>query len=129
MQREAHQKACEEAAEFARQYVLKEAEKANVTLQRLLQGIAQDMDAEEEKIFYDKDRGRCVKGPKQRALGACAKARDQAISILGVKAPEKIEASGKLNLDHELSPEVQEVFDKIYGRGGKLDQKRKPRKL
>lgn len=128
MRSEAYHKACEEAAEFARQFVLREAEKADLTVQRILKGIVQDMDAEEEKVFYDKDRGRCVLGPKQRALGACAKARDQAMSILGIKAPEKIEASGSVNLDHELTPALQEVFDKIYGRG-KVDQKRKPRKL
>jgi hypothetical protein len=128
MRSEAHEKACEEAAEFARQFVLREAEKADLTLQKILKGIVEDMDAEEEKVFFDKDRNRCVKGPKQRAYSARAKARDQAISILGIKAPEKIEASGSVNLDHELTPALQEVFDKIYSRG-KVDQKRKPRKL
>lgn len=122
------EKAREVAAEYARQFVLDQCEKADLTLQKVLNGIVEDMDAEEEKVFYDKDRGKCIVGPKQRAHGARAKARDQAISILGIKAPEKIEASGSVNLDHELTPALQEVFDKIYGRD-KVDQKRKPRKL
>jgi hypothetical protein len=122
------EKAREVAAEYARQFVLAQCEKADLTLQKVLNGIVEDMDAEEEKVFYDKDRGKCIVGPKQRAHGARAKARDQAISILGIKAPEKIEASGSVNLDHELTPALQEVFDKIYGRD-KVDQKRKPRKL
>lgn len=128
MKVEVCEKAREVAAEYARQFVLAQCEKADLTLQKVLNGIVEDMDAEEEKVFYDKDRGKCIVGPKQRAHGARAKARDQAISILGIKAPEKIEASGSVNLDHELTPALQEVFDKIYGRD-KVDQKRKPRKL
>ena len=127
MRSEAHHKSCDEAEEFWRGLVLAQCLKADLTLDKVLKGIVEDLDAEEEKIFYDKDRGRCIKGPKQRAHGARAKARDQAISILGIKAPEKVEASGTLNLDHTLPAEIQEVFDKIYSRTD--DTQRKPRKL
>ena len=127
MRSEAHEKSCEEAAEYARQFVLKQCEKADLTLQKVLKGIVDALDADENKIFYDKDRGKCVSGPNQTAWGARAKAIDQAISILGIKAPEKVEASGTLNLDHTLPAEIQEVFDKIYARTD--DTQRKPRKL
>ena len=127
MNKEVCDKVGTEAAEFARKAVLIACDKAELTLGKVLKGIVEDLDAEEEKVFYDKDRGKCINGPKQRAHGARAKARDQAISILGIKAPEKVEASGTLNLDHTLPAEIQEVFDKIYSRTD--DQKRKPRKL
>jgi hypothetical protein len=104
------------AADHGRKKVLKDCKEVKLTPRRVLRRLAEGLDAIENKIFYDKDRGRCIVGPDQINWSARQKAVDQAISILGLKPPEKKEINGELKLNHELTPEVQDLFNRIYAR-------------
>jgi hypothetical protein len=112
--------------EKQRVIVLKQCEKVGLTTNKTLTRIAEGLDALENKIFYDKDRGKCITGPDMITWAARLKAIDQAISILDLKPPEKNELSGNITINSELSPEVQDIFNKIYGKN---DKKRRAPKL
>lgn len=109
------EKLCEKSLEIARAETLKHCKAVKLTPRRVLKRIAEGLDAKENKVFYDKDIGECVIGPDQINWTARQKAIDQAVSILDLKPAEKKEISGKLTMNHELSPELQEMFDSIYG--------------
>jgi hypothetical protein len=78
-----------EAGEIARADTLKHCKAIGLTPRKVLRRIKEGLYAKENKIFYDKDRGRCVVGPDQINHTARAKAVDQAISVFGINAPEK----------------------------------------
>lgn len=120
---------CIESAEIARAEVLAKAQKAGLKVEKIIAGIVEAMDANENKIFYDKDRGKCISGPEQIAWMPRLKAIDTAIGLLGIKAPEKQEVSGNLDFNHDLSPELQEVFNRIYEKGKTIGSHRRASKL
>ena len=122
-------KDCEAAAEIARAFVLKQAEKEGLKVEKILKKLVEAMDANENKVFFDKDRGRCFVGPEQIAWMPRLKAIDTAIGLLGIKAPDKQEVSGNLDFNHDLSPELQEVFNRIYEKGKASDSHRRASKL
>jgi hypothetical protein len=68
-------------------------------------------------------------GPEQIAWMPRLKAIDTAIGLLGIKAPDKQEVSGNLDFNHDLSPELQEVFNRIYEKGKASDSHRRASKL
>ena len=120
---------CVESAEIARAEVLAKAQKAGLKVEKIIAGIVEAMDANENKVFFDKDRGRCFVGPEQIAWMPRLKAIDTAIGLLGIKAPDKQEVSGNLDFNHDLSPELQEVFNRIYEKGKASDSHRRASKL
>jgi hypothetical protein len=80
-----------EAREIARAEVLKECRRkdVNLGLRRVLRKISEGLEAQENKVFYDKDRGKCIVGPDQINWSARQKAVDQAMAILDLKPAEK----------------------------------------
>ena len=54
-----------EAGVIARADTLKHCKAANLTPSRFLKRISEALDATESKVFYDKDRGKCITGPAQ----------------------------------------------------------------
>lgn len=80
-----------EAAEIAHDEILKRCDKIGVTTDKVLTRINEGLDATENKVFYDKDRGRCVLSPDLIAWGVRTNSIDQAMTVRGMKAPEKIE--------------------------------------
>jgi hypothetical protein len=99
---------CQEAADYARKQVLKDCKAVGLTARKTIQRIKDGLDALETKVFYDKDRGKCVVGPDQINFTARAKAVDQAISILDLKAPEKQQIDLTINNLPELIRDARE---------------------
>ena len=75
--------------EYLRSQTIKAFKKAGVTLGRVAKRISEGLDANENKVFYDKDRGKCVVGPDMINWAARQKAIDQAVAILDIKPAEK----------------------------------------
>lgn len=62
-----NKKACQTAGDDARQQTVRELEKAGVTKSLTCKRLKESLDAIENKVFYDKDRGKCVVGPDEVA--------------------------------------------------------------
>lgn len=90
-----------EAAEIAHDEILKRCENIGLTTDKVLTRINDGLDATENKVFYDKDRGKCVLSPDLIAWGVRTNSIDQAIAIKGMKAPEKLEI--KTDIAEELA--------------------------
>lgn len=80
-----------EAAAIAHSEILKRCDDIGLTADKVLMRINDGLDAKENKVFYDKDRGRCVLSPDLIAWGVRTNSIDQAMTVRGMKAPEKIE--------------------------------------
>jgi len=80
---------CGFAHEVARADVLKAFDSENVGVLTLVKAIKAGLKAREVKANYDKDLGAWAYSKSMIAWGARQKAIDQAIGILGIKAPEK----------------------------------------
>lgn len=119
MKTEDRERLGKEAGEIARADTLKHCKAVRLTPRLVVRRIKEGLDAKENKVFYDKDRGKCIIGPDMINHTARAKAIDQAISILDLKPAEKKEISGTVAINHELSPEVESMFEKIYQKGTK----------
>jgi hypothetical protein len=96
---------CTKANEIARSQTLKQCKSVGLTSRRVVRRIKEGLDALENKVFYDKDRGKCVFSPDMINWSARQKAIDQAISILDLKPAEKhkVEHSGKVTLEDIVS--------------------------
>jgi len=77
-----------EAAKLAHAKVLREAKSVKLTTKKVLRRIAQGLDAKENRVFYDKDRGKCVVGPDMISWTARAKSIDQAMVVLDMTPKE-----------------------------------------
>ena len=130
--------ACQLAGDDARKQTLKECAIVGLTTRKTLKAIAEGLVAHEVKTSFDKDRARWAYSGDLIDHKTRLSAAALAISILDLKPPEKKELTGSLTLNHELPPELQGMFDKIYSKGklvnpkikkGKNDKKRKPSKL
>ncbi|HBJ75191.1 MAG TPA: hypothetical protein DDY86_06730 [Syntrophaceae bacterium] len=93
---------CQQAADYARKKVLNECKSVGLTSRLTIRRIKEGLNALENKVFYDKDRGRCVVGPDMVNYAARAKAIDQSISILELQPATKLELSGNLNIYDKL---------------------------
>jgi len=104
---------CVESAEIARAEVLEKARKEGLKVEKIIKTLVEAMDANENKVFFDKDRGRCFVGPEQIAWMPRLKAIDTAIGLLGIKAPEKQEVSfpnGAPITFNEISTHEREIL-------------------
>lgn len=88
----------EQAAEISHQIVLKHCSDAGLTVPRVLKEISDAINAEEVKVAYSPTEGSWQYSKKIKAWQVRQKAIDQAVAILGIKAPEKqdIKTSGNL---------------------------------
>ena len=83
------------AAETARKQVLKHCKSVGLSARLTLKRVREGLDALENKVFYDKDRGKCITGPDMINWTARQKAVDQSMVILELKPPEKHELDVK----------------------------------
>jgi hypothetical protein len=104
----------QKCAEIARDAVLKDCKMVGLTLRKTLRRVKDGLDAKETKANYDKDRGKWVYSAPMVDWSARAKAVDQAISIFGIKAPEKHE--------HEVVG-IEDILREIHGKR-QADQKK-----
>lgn len=93
-----NEKLGKEAGELARAETLKHCKAVKFTPRRILQRLSEGLDAKENKVFYDKDRGKCIVGPDQIAHDVRLDAAKVGISIWGMKAPDKIEMNHQGNI-------------------------------
>jgi hypothetical protein len=114
-----NKKACLAAGDEARKQTLKECKAIGLTTRKTLKAIAEGLVAHEVKTNYDKDRARWAYSDDLIDHKTRLSAAALAISILDLKPPEKKELTGTLTLNHELPPEVETMFEKIYGKGKK----------
>lgn len=98
----------DKAKEIAREKILSLCKRVRLTPQRTLKRISESLDAKEHKVFYDKDRGRCVIGPTMIDWAARAKAIDQAIAILDIKPAEKID----LTINEDLADRIRKARER-----------------
>jgi hypothetical protein len=92
-----------EAAKIARRKVLEQARAVKLSTKRILQRISEGLDAVDNKVFYDKDRGRCIVGPDQVDHGRRLEAAGMGIMIHEMKPCEKkkvdLNVKGALNIN------------------------------
>jgi len=110
---------CQIAGDYARKQTLKECAIVGLTTRKTLKAITEGLAAHEVKTNYDKDRARWAYSNDLIDHKTRLSAAALAISILDLKPPEKKELTGSLTLNHELPPEVETMFEKIYGKGKK----------
>ncbi len=108
-----------EAALVARKVILVEAERVKLSTRRVLQRISDGLDATENKVFYDKDRGECVVGPDQINWTARQKAADQGIVVLDLKPPDKAKVDMNIKGDLKIN-----VIDRFESGGKPVDNSR-----
>lgn len=95
--------------EYLRVQTLKEAKRLGVSRRHVLTRISEGLDALENKIFYDKDRGKCVVGPNTINWTARQKAVDQAVAILQLKPAERVDVQAE---------GIEAVLERIYAKRG-----------
>jgi isopenicillin N synthase-like dioxygenase len=83
------EKFCQESLEIARAETLKHCKAVKLTPRRVLKGIAEGLDAKENKVFYDRQTEKVVYSKKLINWTARQKAIDQAVSILDLTPVEK----------------------------------------
>jgi hypothetical protein len=94
-------------AEYIRGETLKEARRLGVSRRRVLKRISEGLDALENKVFYDKDRGKCVVGPNMINWTARQKAIDQAVAVLQLKPAERLDVQAE---------GIEVVLERIYAK-------------
>lgn len=95
MKIEEREKLGKESGEIARKHTLKEARVVGLTPRKALKRLSESLDAVENKVFYDKDRGRCVVGPDEVAHRIRLDAAKLTTSLLDMMPAEKIQFPGK----------------------------------
>lgn len=98
-----------EAADVAHSEILKLCDQIGLSKNKVLTRINEGLDANENKVFYDKDRGKCITGPDQINWNARQKAVDQAVSIWGMKAPEKLDVNVTGDIGDKLNAARERV--------------------
>lgn len=87
------------------------AKKVGLTPRRTLLRIKQGLDATDQKVFYDSNRGKCVLGPPLVAYGARCDYAKLAVTVLDMKPSEKLDVNVNGNLP-ELLREARERASK-----------------
>jgi hypothetical protein len=77
-----------EAAKLAHKKILREAKSVRLSTKKVLQRISEGLDAYENKVFYDRQAGKCVYSKKLIAWDVRAKSIDQGIIVLDMKPKE-----------------------------------------
>lgn len=88
-----NEKLGKESGELARAETLKHCKAVKLTPRRILKRISEGLDAKENKVFYDKDRGKCVVGPDMIAHEVRLDSAKLGLSIWGMKAPDKLDVN------------------------------------
>lgn len=86
------------AGDMARGIVIEQCAKVGLTVPKVLSGIVAGMEATEQKIQYSQPDGDFVYSNPVISWSTRQKAIDQAIAILGIKAPEKSDLNVKSNV-------------------------------
>lgn len=102
-----------EAAEIAMKETERLCKNAGLTKSKTLKRIKEGLDAHEVKATYDKDLGRFAYSKKLVSHGLRLKAAEIAMDLLNLKPPEKKQIDGELKLSHELSPELEELLERM----------------
>lgn len=86
------------AGDMARTIVIQQCEEAGLTVPKVISGIVAGMDAMEQKVQYSQSDGDFMYSKKMISWSVRQKAIDQAIAVLGIKAPEKSDLNVKSNV-------------------------------
>jgi hypothetical protein len=87
----------EQAEKIAHLQVVEQCERAGITIPRILQRISEALDAKEVRTNYSSVDGDFVYSKELVAWSVRQKAVDQAVSLLGIKAPETSSVTMKTN--------------------------------
>jgi hypothetical protein len=102
----------EKAGEISHDIIIKQCKDAGITVPRVLREIASALNAKEVKATYAQTEGAWRYSKQLKAWPICQKAVDQAISILGIKAPEKQDVDLKTNIPTMLVLSFEEEKEK-----------------
>jgi len=101
-----------DAGEMARTIVIQQCEEAGLTVPKVLAGIVAGMDAKEQKVNFSQVEDDFRYSKAMIAWSVRQKAIDQAIAILGIKAPERSDVgfvgAGAVILSVDFGDEEQE---------------------
>lgn len=87
----------EQAEKIAHLQVVEQCERAGITIPKILQRIAEGLDAKEQKVSYSSTEGCHVYSDEMVAWGVRSKSIDQAVALMGIAAPTKSDMSVKTN--------------------------------
>ena len=114
-------KTTEALAAQAAKDAMKETEKlckrAGLTRIKVLKRIKEGLDAHIVKASLIKGTDQFAYSKKLIDHTTRLKSAEMASVLLNMKPAEKKEISGNLTMNHDLSPELNEMFEKIYGKG------------
>jgi hypothetical protein len=99
------------ARETARKKILEHCKKVKLTPPRILLRISEGLDAIDNKVFYDKDRGKCITGPDLVDHGRRLEAAALGIMIHDMKPCEK----KKLTVEVEG---IEDILKAIHAKRG-----------
>lgn len=99
-----------EAAKIARRKVDAEADKTRLTTYRIFLRISEGLDAVENKVFYDKDRGKCIVGPDMVDHKRRLEAAGLGIVVRDLKPCEQQKIDVTHNFDKALFESARKVF-------------------
>ena len=105
----------EQASEIGRLIVIEQCNKAGLTIPRVLKEIVEGLNAEEVKVSYAAQEGVWTYSKKLKAWQVRQKAVDQAIAVMGLGAPSKVDSH--IKSDGPITFQVE--FDKKPTDDGK----------
>lgn len=92
---------------------VKLANRVGLTPRRTLLRIKQGLDATDQKVFYDSNRGKCVLGPPLVAYGARCDYAKLAVTVLDMKPSDKLD----VNVNGNLPELLREARERAAKRG------------
>ena len=101
-----------EAALKSHKKILKEAKAVKLNTKLVLQRIKEGLNAKENKVFYDKDRGKCILSPDLINWQTRSKSIDQAMAIFNMVPKES-----EIVDDYPVTP-VRVIIEVKDGRKG-----------
>jgi len=110
-----------EAAGIAREKVLKLAQEVKLTPKKVLQRISEGLDAIENKVFYDKDRGKCITSPDLIAHHIRLDSAKLGLTVLDMNPSEKHD----VNINGDINMLLKEIDGSTTGLPSKRKGKNK----
>ena len=117
------QRLLQKAAQEAHEAILQVCEEEGATVRAVVRVLTAELEATEVKVFNSKvvrngqDSYQLKYSKRLAAHGPRLRAAELLMRVLQMEAPQRIEHTGEVGHrhKHELSPEIQEKLNQIYG--------------
>jgi hypothetical protein len=88
-------------------------EAEGITPKKLAKKLAEELDAYENKVFYDKDRGKCHVGPRMVNWKTRQAARMDAQKLLGLYPAEKVDVEARVAVTPTVTDEERALLKEV----------------